>query len=585
MLHILLNINTMATVDVTISIPAGREESAAWIRKQSPEIAADALQLTAHAFAVLQTEAAGGDVARLHQEKQTLLREFDAERKNNADKVAEAERACFQAHQEEVSLERCAHLKEVNRLQHAIDSARLEASEECRLHLVTAREVHTRELESMRAECAQQAEVKVNMLQQDIQGLSTELQKRRGDDALIRSEVMSTYDLQRKSDLVMHEEKITRAREDYERQLASLEDRLKEVKEREQDSVSYFKSQLDLRTKSLEQTERENKERLAECTARMESTLTSFRGSTAVGKLGENMVMRVFAELNLGTWHDESGQQAEGRADALWTYTPTNCSKLSALVEIKSVAALHSEKDLAKFDRDINAGVRSSRINGAVFISLCARVPGTRQLDMRIEHGTPVLWASRSADDELPAKNLIEFAFLAFAQSWPVLCRQRGDAIESTVEAVSSFLDGQLADFERFSKRIESVEKISLQLQREVSSMKKIRDNLVSGVDNIRLKYPNLTPQAVEDAEPSLPSTENAWESAYGVEILEAIRTWRRDKGGGRRYPKLMGELSSLSEEAVAFASRIPGAFTIAIVRVKDEMQSTKRKRTTGDDA
>jgi hypothetical protein len=89
----------------------------------------------------------------------------------------------------------------------------------------------------------------------------------------------------------------------------------------------------------------------------------------------------------------------------------------------------------------------------------------------------------------------------------------------------------------------------------------------------------------MDDVESHVPSGENAWESACGLEILEAIRTWRVEKGGGRRYPKLMGELTSLSEEAVSFASRIPGAFTIAIARVKDEMQNTKRKRTTtGDD-
>ena len=545
----------MATVEIRLRIPSGRESSAEWLQRQDPGTTADALQWATRAFALVRAEACGDEAARLVE-------------KNSA----------------ELSLVKSAYATESALQKEESDRQVKEIREEARYRFETARTEHLEEIKTIRADLAKQAEIKDDVLRQNLEALRTELHKRRGEEALIRSEVTASYESQRKLDQNSHEEEMSRVKDNHAIQIASSEERVKEAKEREKESVEYFKSQLESRTAKFENTERENKERLAECTSKMESTLSSFRSSVGVGKVGESLVSRVFADLNLGGWEDVS--KSDGRADFLWTYSFPSCSKLCALVEVKTVAA-QKNLEISKFERDVNSELRNSRINGAIFISLTARVPGTRQLDLRLEQGTPILWASRSADDELPAKSLIEFAFLAFAQNWPVLCHQRGEDVESTVEAVAALLDSQLAEFESFRKRIESIENLALQLQRQAVSLRKIKENLSLGVDNIRLKFPGLTLAGLEDGEPAsnVPAAETTWDSAAGVEVLEAIRAWRRDKGGGRRYPKLVGELAGLSEDAVSFVGRWPGSFTVGVSMVKDEVQreiqSIKRRRVT----
>ena len=126
------------------------------------------------------------------------------------------------------------------------------------------------------------------------------------------------------------------------------------------------------------------------------------------------------------------------------------------------------------------------------------------------------------------------------------------------------------------------MEKLAISLQREAMGLKKIRDNLLSNVDHIRLAHPCLTPVAVLEDElstPALTTTTNPWESAAGLEFLESIRTYKRTKGGGRRYPQLVGQLS-LSEEAVQFAGRVTNAFIVGCQQIREEAQASKRRRT-----
>jgi hypothetical protein len=298
-------------------------------------------------------------------------------------------------------------------------------------------------------------------------------------------------------------------------------------------------------------------------------------GATARGQMGERFVANVFARLQLGDWHDDHATKEEGFADALWTWqaSPTTPA-LSCLVEVKYVADLHTQHDIAKFHRDLQAAAHNNRANAGLFISLAKHYPGKPSLQLTVEHGLPVCWASRNEDDPLPAASLVQLAFQAMATAWPLICRQRGEGVELTVRAAAEQLEDQLSKCTSLSKHIESVARSASSLLREAKALEKLRDSMVKGIECVRMNHPSLVPEA-PDAVSSV-SEEVAvdpWNSVGAQQFLAAIVAGKK----GPRYPK-ESDLT-LEAEAARFVQATPQAFLIALDRLKKDTGSKGRKR------
>jgi hypothetical protein len=359
--------------------------------------------------------------------------------------------------------------------------------------------------------------------------------------------------------------------------VAELNRKSKRRDEQEERQIKWMREELERTREQLHKAETEKERVTVECKEEMrtlweeqKSVLGGLRSSTSVGQVGESLVSHIFANLQLGSWEDTRGQTGAG--DGQWTWSGNGGGPLKCLVEVKRVASLHTQKDVARFWSNVDANMRASKINAALFISLSARIDDTRPLDVRLYNGVPVMQASRRAEDVLPASVMIELAFHAFASLWPTIARSRGDDTDGMLDAVARHFEAQVEELTKLSKRIDNVERLAVTLQREAVGMRKIRDNLCTGVDQTRLQYPQLAlPEAPPVAEPG-----DAWTSATGKALLDAITTFKTARKG--RYPKSLAELE-IPEETLTFASSIPNCFEKAVSIVKSQQTRAKRPR------
>jgi len=324
-----------------------------------------------------------------------------------------------------------------------------------------------------------------------------------------------------------------------------------------------------------------DRERLEHLVQQQSDAMARYSGVASRGQLGERTVAEVFAGLQLGEYTDESGHPEDGCADGLWVYQPSaHVPRLSAIVEVKDVRSLHSQKDIGKFQRDLLAGVESNRANAGLFLSLGCRYAGKPPLQLVIEHGIPVCYASRAVDDALPVKCMIELAVRSLAEAWPLICRQRGEGVQMTVAAAAEQFEELLQNCENFSKHILKISKAAKTQLAEANHLEKIRDQMVKGIEGVRVNHPSLVPEVLEEEEevategaPDAISTDR-WATIGGQLFLSAFRAGKR----GRVYPKAATDLK-LDVGAIEFLQNNPDAFTAA----KEVLQRESRSAVRGE--
>jgi len=90
---------------------------------------------------------------------------------------------------------------------------------------------------------------------------------------------------------------------------------------------------------------------------------------------------------------------------------------------------------------------------------------------------------SRASDDALSAAAMVELGFLAMAQAWPLICRQRASNSEQNILAAGHHLDVQLQDLEKAVKKIMCLAGCATRMAREAESMKKLVTEMIRGID------------------------------------------------------------------------------------------------------
>ena len=556
-------------VEITLEVPQERESCTLWIKEQTPETVASVLELSACAWHCLQTTA-DSDLG----EKHAIALEEQRTKRKRAEELLESER---REHDNVLRKRLCLEKEKTTEAITQREKEHEQVLQALEAKRATERTHFNKRIEEVEAEVA--ADVKkrydrqISALENDNSKNEEELRHQKGKEAIVRTEIAQQYEQQRAHEVQGHENTISSLNQAHQREMAALNQRLEDAKANEK----YFKTQCEQRSAELKETEETNKRILSECNSRLESVL-SRKNATSIGKAGEDTVEHIFSTMCLGNWCNESGKALEGFGDALWTYSsPQSNCVLQCLVEVKNVASLHSEHDIGKWKRDIVTGAKNGRINAGMLISLGAHISGTRQIDLTYLEGVPVMRASRASDDPMPISSLVRVAFYCFSQIWPALCRQRVDTADTTITAVCNYLDGQAENFSKLSKIIDSLEKNTIQIQRQIVALKKSRDALVSANDCLRLNNPQLALQ--QSIEEELKTSQDPWLSETGQEVLTAIKDWRVSKGGGRRYPKTHADLT-LSDEAKSFMQRIPNSFVVATKLVKDSFQVKKKLKT-----
>jgi hypothetical protein len=441
-----------------------------------------------------------------------------------------------------------------------------------------------------------ESERKLELLQSEIQSLTIDVGNRRGSEAVVREETRAHY-----SEIVVAHENTMK---DLRTQLHQFQDEhhreMLQKDERQRQDLEWYRQELSRRQIELVEATKKKDTLSADFTTRIEAMaasnselMGSLSGtSTAKGRVGEKFVQTVLAGLCLGVYRDDSHTQAQGYADGLWEWqSQTAAPKLSCIVEIKNVAGtLHSMKDIKKWEDDLSTAVSSGRANAGMFFSLAACYPNTQPIHLCMMCGVPVCIASRAENDAIPARSLVELSFRAFAEIFPLLCKQRGEGAEATMQAAVEHIQSIYHDLAKFSKHITTLNRLGNSILKEANGVGTLRDEMVRSIDCLRQRHPVLvyeqtTFQDLNDEQHA--AQEDPWASAGALALLDAVATYLdAQTSQKRRYPKTMEQLSNSEEglgaEAFDFCQTMPNALVVACQRVR-QRSARKRARIAGE--
>ena len=563
-----------ATTTIELCVPSSRVECAAWIVAQTPEDAADALSLCEATARAVKCQVSDGEIARLTAESAQLRGELDRARAKSEDGI----RTAIEEQRRELTLrfqaerdKSCAD-QDARRVQHERALATLAAEKEEALAeaakvRLNQKSLHEEQLSRVQGLLNHELETLRRKLQSSCDELANVKNSERAERADALENLRAAHDLK------------------LQQLKAENDSRAAEIDKHMNMQLSWIRQELELTRERLAKADseretviRESKNEIREMWSQQRSVLGGLRGSSSsVGQVGEHLVCTVFSALQIGIWEDTRGIANAG--DGQWSWSGDGGGPLQCMVEVKRVASLHTQKDVAKFWANVDTNLKAGKINAAMLLSLSARVDNARQLDVRMYNGIPVLLASRCADDAIPAAKLVELAFYAFASLWPSLARSRGGDAEGLLDAVARRFNAQMEEVTQLSKRIDSIERCAQSLHREASGLRKVRDSICTGIEQVRLQYPQLYISEFNDEGGEDIEKTDEWSTDRGRALCEAVESFRRLRHG--RYPKTLSDLekvggvAAMSEEVKTFAST-SNRLDKAVSLVKS---SQKRKR------
>ena len=530
----------MTDTIIELRVPASRLDCVSWISLQSPDIVADCLETCRAARNCLLQELGREEVAKLSSEIAALQAELIKSERTASTKLEKALAEALDAQKKQLSAnfsetwshqvkdleDRCTRL--VKELHDADQRHALRLAEDKELFRVQ----YSQQVESIRKETAHELVATKKAADQQAE-----------------------------------------AAKKYWQEVQKLNDEIKGLYQKHSQDLHQAQERHYNETKQMH-AERE------ELAGQYKEFVSSFRGSaTQIGIVGEELVAKVHEGMNLGTWYDTSHENSCGMADAQWKMDFPNCPQMSCLVEIKNSSRLHTAKDLKKFSDDVSEATRQQRANCALMISLTSRIQNTKgMLDLKFEHGVPILRASRSVDSPLPAQTLVEMALTTMVSMWPLIQKQRGqNSTDSVFESIAELFEAQLVEVTKLSKQIDDIDRTGRSLQRTAGQLRKSRDALATGVDGVRIQFPQLMPSK-EDCTSETP-TEDPWTLEEAQTLFDCIHSYKQSHHG--RYPKVITDLTSLPEEIASFVNDWGLDMKTAVEKAKAQVpKGPKRART-----
>lgn len=610
---------------VAVRVPRGREASAAWLNTQPPAAAADLLEATEAVHAALGhaddgVSAAPAELVKDHARAlQATRQQHQEELRRLADELTPQIRSeCERAAQRQLEGLGAHHASDVALLEAQVAAARADA-ERVQREMRAAAEVATQQLEEQRGRLtAAHAQERDELTQ-----AREEVERLRGDRALVESRLRGESDA-----------RLRAAQQEHEARVAELREILGQAREATEAGAAQLAAQMREQYEAQlaaardeaarrEAEAREAREAQVEGSRRIEHLFGALCGnnSTRKGEVGEAFVKRIHDAMQLGTLASNGRIKAPGFADHTWEYAPPAAADassppppLTALVEVKFSHDPGRARDVGKFDEDVRVGVTSRRINGALYLSLVERLAGRPRMSFEVLHGVPTLWVSRAAEDDLSAATMVEMAFLAFAQAWPLLCATQveaedaagaGRVHEEALRRAGAFVHAQMREHEKLDPRIASLEKVAEQLRRETLHLRKLRDGLFASAYQFQAQTPAafahladaapamaaLAPQ--QSGSDELPGAADPLDdeaallaSAAGQAVAEAIR--RYHAGHHKRYPKTLQAIAAdLPADVRRVAAGTPALYPAAerLVRNEEWAKRTRKRRLASSSA
>lgn len=328
------------------------------------------------------------------------------------------------------------------------------------------------------------------------------------------------------------------------------------------------------------------------------ASLATLSGSTSRGEVGENLVDEIFAEfVQMGHLFNVSGRQVPGFADRYWELpaaTPIKeenddneqdepddmalmppQSTSTCLVEIKFNNSTHSQKDLGKFHDDVLAGVRSGRIEAAMYVSIASKIQSFRQFEIRKKHGIYVLYVSRLPTDGIDARALIRFAFQTMFQLQPLFSAGAREDDDECADAFASsivdFLNGVAFQASSLTKGIKALQTHSDALYKEAKGLEKVQREILDSVGNLQHQFPHLLrihPTCTSNAAPPVDLV------AEAIRAIEAAIANAEASGKSFRYPKSRKD-AQVFDEGLAERMSEP-VLEEAVKRVKERRRRNR---------
>lgn len=298
---------------------------------------------------------------------------------------------------------------------------------------------------------------------------------------------------------------------------------------RYEQEIGRLKSEMQL----VKSSERSMNSHMSDVLRESTSVLKQFTKDVSTGFTGEELVRAVFDEtINTGYLEDTSRSTEPGSEDYLW-----KTDEVTASVEVKFKANIHSVHDMQKHRERIYEAARMKKINIGIFLSLKCRIPNKPLMCVETVSGIPVVYAALGAG--MSPKQVVHHAFvLAGALARRVGLEEHADS-NLVIDQVVSLFDKFVKSLNKQQDLIHSMRRQVNQNFRCLEALEKIKAELISGIEGLRTDHPCLCP-ATDDTD-----------SSDGTDQVQTILEYVEKH---RRYPT---HVSQLPEGAVACQSEL----------------------------
>ena len=387
------------------------------------------------------------------------------------------------------------------------------------------------------------------------------------------SELHTKLEMQQKihNDQMTHmQASMQRMQELHETQLQHVKDRLAKDYDKHIDSLN---QQLSQTNTSLQQQLQEKAtihqnyvQKLEPMIEANKLALQSFgtRSTTRTGVIGENLVYDVFAGLNMGYLQDQRHSKDVGCEDYLWTNQDLICS-----VEVKFAERLHSQHDMQKHVTRIQEASRSSKANCALFLSLKCPIPNTKEIDIKIISGIPVVYISGGGNKELTPPTVARLGFVIMNTTWSYLKTNMSEEINDVlasqmIDSVSEHFEKQLRVLVNVEKEVQNLTKQANSLLRTADKLNKMRTDMVNDITSMQIRFPELDGTSND-------SVDSREEYAQAIELILNYNETHK------RYPKSLRDLPPKDVDD------FPKTIDFDLIIQQAKLECRKRKRAASD--
>ena len=563
------------TCVVNITIPATRKGCDTWLQTQSPEIVANLLECSEHLNTILTKTK--DHVFDQHTLKSTIKKlETDHQQELQlATQKLELHKKRLQTENQDLEATLGMERKTI-KTQYEQEKLRVIGLHEeqilhCRKEHEKLVKHHIEDLEQNQRLSEQKHTTQIANVNQQISTLTTELNKFKGDEARLKQHISEEAErkiLQERAECI---DKLQQRQALCDIQVTNGKEQLSYAQNemgRMQTQISQLQEKHDKLGSAMQQKADEYADRIA-------NMVQSLRGSSsAKGDVGENFVKTMHSETRLGTYESDGHKRTPGFADGTIHHVMQHCKDQKGIIEAKNSDNLKIKVDMDKFKKtDIPAAVHQGRVNCGIFFSLTCRIHGKDMFYIEIIETIPVLWASRSADDDISAAEMVKIGFRMMAEIWPLLAHENANSEESTWTRVAEHLQTQTTKLDESNKVIATIESGANKMLRDVARLKEKHKEMLTQIQNVQFHDTKLT---LKHTLHGLTEQTPFWDTAEASTLLAEIKQYYETHPG--RYPKTIEDLQ-LDDKVALVIQGTPNAFLQAREKVKESTKNTKKAK------